>query len=140
MDRDLQSKIKVVGHAKILTKLTGDKITYSSSVDTKDMKSLMYAGVCIKSTDGSDYTPSDYDDVDITVQESADDIVFTDVDPVQKQLGVSKIGTKLFKVGAVSTKQYVRLKVKCNTLETLTTGQLILEGVLLAEGLINPQA
>ncbi|MFA5659333.1 MAG: hypothetical protein WC900_08620 [Oscillospiraceae bacterium] len=138
--RDLVNNIKNEARMNIVTTLAGTGKAYSDSFDTKDMKSIAFCGACIKSTDQSDYTPTDYDDVEVTVQDSDDDIVFADVDPAEKQLGDTAITAQLFKVGAVATKRYVRLCITCNALETLTEGQLIIGGQVISEGYVNPQA
>lgn len=140
MKRDGISKLKMVDRMNFATKSTGDKTVFSDAIEQKDFKALSFLGVCIKTADGTDYELNQYDDIDVILQESADNVSFADVDPVQKQLGKTKITSTFFKVGAVSVKKYCRLKVVCNNLETLSSGELTIGGLVVAETYSEPNA
>lgn len=138
MKRDLANNLKNSAFLKITTTTAGAKTAYSSAVDTADMKSVVFAGALIDNTDGSVYEPSDQDSIAITVQESeAPGSGFADVDDSLKQIGGGAITDSLFKVGAVSTKRYIRFKVVVD-LYTLGNGELNLDGAVLGEQYVRP--
>lgn len=135
MQRDLVNNLSFEKVVEVDVKTSSDKLAYTNSVDTKDLKSLAFMGACYDITSAPDvlYTPQAYDDVEVTLQESSDNATFTDVDPDEKQLGDTDVSGMYFKVGAVSTERYVRLKVKGENLETLADEKLTLRFAVIAE-------
>lgn len=139
--RDMISNVDCLGTAKVLVKTATDKLAYSASVDTKGLAKVGFYGSMQDTTSGADvaYVPDSYDDIDVVVQESDDDATWTDLDST-KQLGKTKLDAFINKIGAVSCKRYLRLKITGNSLHTIATGKLKFDAYAMGEYLVRPQA
>ena len=139
--RDMISNVDLKATQKALLKTTGDLTVYTTSIDTKGMRSVGWFGTMQDTTSGADvpYTPDSYDDIDVTVQESDDDATWSDLDS-SKQLGKTKLDAYINKIGAVSCKRYLRLKIVANNLHTIATNKLKFDAYAMCEYLVRPQA
>jgi len=136
MKRDIKSNLKIGHDNGLLVKTETDKTAYSTAIDTKGMKSLAIGLIPIDVDTGLFYTKSAYDDVDLILQDSDDNVNFKDVDS-EKQIGdlVFSSGSELDlqKIGLVSNERYVRVKAVGNTLGTLANNKLNLRLVYVSE-------
>ena len=139
--RDLISNLDIKATQKVLVKTATDKLAYTDSIDTKGMGKVGWLGTMQDTTSGTDvaYTPTIYDDISVTVQESDDDVTFTDLDS-SKQLGKTALDAYINKIGAVSCKRYLRLKITGTSLGTIANNKLKFDAYALCEYLVIPQA
>lgn len=137
--RDMVSNIEFNDVLQNLVKTDGNKITTTSTVDTKGARSVSFA-LAFKDIDATFLDAGEYDDVDVILQESSDNVTFVDVDPTSKQLGIRKWNKKFAKIGAVSTERYIRLKYVANNVADLATNKLQITAYVLKEMSIKPVA
>lgn len=134
--RDMISNIGFNDVLQNLIKSDGNKTTTTSSVDTKGAKSASFL-LAFKDVDATFLDAREYDDVDVVIQESEDNINFSDIADV-KHLGNKKWETKFDKIGAVSTERYLRLKFVANNLEDLATNKLQATAFFVKEMEVKP--
>jgi len=134
--RDMISNVEFSDVLQNLIKTDGDKTTTTSSVDTKGAKSASFL-LAFKDIDDDFLDAGEYDDVDVIVQDSDDNVTFADVASI-KQLGIKKWEKKFGKIGAVSTERYLRLKIVANNVEDLATNKLQVTAFFVKEATIKP--
>lgn len=141
MERDIKSNLQVGYKGNLLVKTATDKTAYSDAIDTKGCKGYVIGIVPIDSNTGLFYTKNKYDDVELILQDSDDNVNFTDVDE-EKQFGSrvfeESVHLDCQRIGLVSNERYIRLKVIGNHLETLGNNELILGLMCIGEKYERP--
>jgi hypothetical protein len=132
MNKDINSLLEAKASKLLAIRNTGGALTtYSASFDTKGFDGVNIALTPFDNTTGSlvAYAYDEYDDIKVTVQDSDDDAVFTDIDDI-KHLpteDADRVLSGLVKsIGAYGTKRYIRLKFVVTVLE-LADNKLVMD-------------
>ena len=145
MNYDMISSLVNKGRMAALINSSGTGIIYTESVDTKDVVKMGIFGRLLDITTGVpvEYDAVNYDAIAFKVQESADNVNFTDVAAAEvtfKQQGDTglTVGSSSVKIGVVGTKRYVRIKTTCTNLVTIADDLLVFEASAIVQPNVYP--